>query len=172
MIIVLVVGKPNYENMLDICLTARALGASSAVFTISNPQLISRLKRSCSVVAKKWGGNFSVQFTSNWKGYLESRRNYKTVHLTRYGIPVQKRLYTLRSYKNIIIAISTTKELKSMCTVADFNISITSQPHSSIAAMAIFLNQYFAGRELSLNFSNAKFKVLPSQNEQLLKRTK
>ena len=166
MIIVFAIGKPKYETMQDICLTARAFGASSVIFTSTNASLNSRLKRYCSSISKKWGGNFNVQFTNAWKSYLESKRNYKKVYLTRYGTPIKKQVYTLRSYRNIIIILSITEEIKSFGELADFNISITSQPHSSIAAMAIFLNQYFAGRELSLNFSNAKFKVIPGQNDQ------
>ncbi len=169
MIVVLAIGKPKYESMVDICLTARALGASSVVLTSSSHEMNSKLKRFCSFITNKWGGSFSAQFTSNWKNYMHSKTNYKTVYLTRYGIPIQKQQYSIRSYKNILLIISTDKEMPELNKLSDFNISITAQPHSSIAAMAIFLNTYYAGRELSLNFSKAQYKVVPSPHDSILK---
>ena len=169
MIIVLAIGKPKYESMVDICLTARALGASSVVLTSSSHEMNSKLKRFCNSVTNRWGGNFSVQFVSNWKSYISTKTNYKTVYLTRYGIPIQKQQYSIRSYKNILLIISTDKERPELNKISDFNISITAQPHSSIASMAIFLNMYYAGRELSLNFSKAQYKVVPSQHDSILK---
>lgn len=169
MIIVLAIGKSKYESMVDICLTARAFGASSVVLTSSSHEINSKLKRFCNSVANKWGGNFSVQFISNWKSYISSKTNYKTVYLTRYGISIQKQQYSIRSYKNVLLIISTDKERPELNKISDFNISITAQPHSSIAAMAIFLNMYYAGRELSLNFSKAQYKVVPSPHDSILK---
>ena len=43
--------------------------------------------------------------------------------------------------------------------VSDFNVAIGNQPHSECAAVAVFLDRYFEGRELSKRFENAKMRV-------------
>ena len=45
---------------------------------------------------------------------------------------------------------------------ADFNIAVGNQPHSEIAALALFLDRYFDGTGLSKEF-NGKLKVIPTE---------
>ena len=46
---------------------------------------------------------------------------------------------------------------------ADFNISVTSQPHSEVAAMAVFLHELFRGKPPGKKSKNARIKVVPQQ---------
>lgn len=43
----------------------------------------------------------------------------------------------------------------------DYNIAIGNQPHSEVAALAIFLDRIYKGRELYMEFGDAKIKILP-----------
>ncbi len=45
--------------------------------------------------------------------------------------------------------------------VSDFNVAVGNQPHSECASLAIFLDHYFQGRELTQIFNNAKINIVP-----------
>ena len=40
---------------------------------------------------------------------------------------------------------------------------MTSQPHSEISALALFLHELFEGNELSLKFKDAKIMIVPQK---------
>ncbi|MEM0149659.1 MAG: hypothetical protein QXW10_02065 [Candidatus Micrarchaeaceae archaeon] len=161
MLTVLIIGKPSYEKVTDLCLIARAFGASEIVFTASDSKLKSKSQRFCKDICRKWGGNFSVGFTDNWKAYIKGKRNYKTVYLTRYGMPMRQAEYVLRTYKNLLIIASFSEKINELYTIADFNISITSQPHTTASSITAMLRTYYRDRELSMHFENAKYKIIP-----------
>ena len=165
---VLVIGKNAPDRNVDLCMAARAFGASSVAFVSKkNPKLV-RYFRS---INKKWGGTFSVEFTNSWKDYLKTKKNYKIVYLTRYGVPINKIEYSLKTYKNILVIVTTTEAAKNLYDIADFNVSITTQPHAATSAVAIFLHHFFEGRELSLHFENAEFKVVPEERRVHVEKT-
>ncbi|EQD48684.1 tRNA 2'-O-methylase [mine drainage metagenome] len=164
MLNVLVIGKPSYEKIVDLCLIARAFGASGIVFTSEDKRLESKSQRFCKDICDKWGGKFSVSFTANWKSYLREKRNYKTIYLTRYGIPMKQMEYTIRTYKNVLAIVSFSEKIKELYTIADFNISITSQPHTTASSITALLRTYYHDRELSMHFENAKYKIIPEQH--------
>jgi len=45
----------------------------------------------------------------------------------------------------------------------DYNIAVTSQPHSEISALAVFLDRLFAGKELEKGFSGATRAIVPQK---------
>ena len=45
---------------------------------------------------------------------------------------------------------------------ADANISIGNQPHSEIAALAVFLDRLFSGREISKQFKGCRLEIIPA----------
>jgi tRNA (cytidine56-2'-O)-methyltransferase len=47
--------------------------------------------------------------------------------------------------------------------VSDYNVSIGNQPHSECAALAVFLDRFFEGKELAQGFKKAKIKVVPQE---------
>jgi tRNA (cytidine56-2'-O)-methyltransferase len=161
MISVLVIGGNDYANNLNLCLTARALGASEMIFTTKKD---ARLVRYISGLERKWGGRFRIDFVNNYKTVLKKAVNYKKVYLTRYGVPLHKMSYMLNTYKNIMLIVSPTSSSPKLHNIADFNISVTDQPHCSAAAIAVFLHDFYRGRELAVHFENAKYKVLPKEH--------
>ena len=166
---VLVIGKNAYESNLDLCAAARAFGASNVTFASpKNGRLIKYFKS----LNRRWGGTFSVDFTNNWREFLKTKKNYKIVYLTRYGVPINKVEYTLKTYKNILIIVTITEAAKNLYQMADFNVSITTQPHAATSAVAVFLHHFFEGRELSLHFENAQYKIVPEERRVHVEKTK
>jgi tRNA (cytidine56-2'-O)-methyltransferase len=123
---------------------------------------------------KKWGGRFKVQFAKNYKEALKSASKYAKVYLTRYGMPLQDKSYVLKTYKNMILIVTSRDgdEMNPMHKIADFNISVSSQPHCSAAAIAIFLHEFYNGRELAMHFENAQFKLVPHEHDVEIKKLK
>ncbi len=103
-----------------------------------------------------------MAFQSDYKKVLDSASNYKKVYLTRYGTPLQGVLYSMRTYRNLFLIVTEQEAFKTMFSYADFGVSITDQPHSSSAAVAIFLHEFYSGRELAMHFENARYKIVPS----------
>ena len=56
-----------------------------------------------------------------------------------------------------------TEAYKNLYKVTDFNVSLTTQPHCSTAAISVFLHVFYEGRELAMHFENAKYKVVPEE---------
>jgi tRNA (cytidine56-2'-O)-methyltransferase len=52
--------------------------------------------------------------------------------------------------------------------ISDYNLAIGNQPHSEIAALAVFLDRIYEGKELSKTFQNSKFKILPSKRRKTI----
>ena len=165
MIWVLVVGRASGETSLDLCLVARAFGASSITFAPGPKANASGLVRYSSALNRKWGGRFSITFAKDWKRFISEKKNYVKIYLTRYGIPIKKVEYTLKTYKNILIIVSMSESVKSLYKACDFNVSITNQPHTSASAIAVFLHNFYNGRELAIRFENAAYKVVPSEHD-------
>lgn len=161
MIEVLIIGKPSSERMQNIILASRAFGANAVIFTTTDKKSMNKMKRLCQSVSKEWGGTFNIQFISNWKTFIPKKKNYKSIYLTRYGIGITEKEYELRTYKNILLILSVSENIKELYNIADFNISITHQPHTIISAIVAFLSVYYHGRELALHFENAEYKIIP-----------
>ncbi|MEM3004108.1 MAG: hypothetical protein QXK96_02300, partial [Candidatus Bathyarchaeia archaeon] len=47
--------------------------------------------------------------------------------------------------------------------VSDFNVAVGNQPHSEIAALAVFLDRLFGGSELRRRFRGSTLEVLPAK---------
>ena len=68
-------------------LVARAFGADGILYSgIKDTEM----ELSISNVVKEWGGSFTVKYERNWRDVIRKFRG-KVVHLTMYGIPVQKK---------------------------------------------------------------------------------
>lgn len=161
MINVLAIGQNTYTGNIDLCLTSRALGASEITFIgKKDPRLI----RYVNSINRKWGGTFRVSFAKNLNEILKNSEKAIKVYLTKFGVPLQSKDNMIRTYKNIIL-ITTTKDIPNIHKITDFNISVTSQPHCDTAAIAIFLHEYYKGRELAMHFENAKYKLVEGEEK-------
>ena len=45
--------------------------------------------------------------------------------------------------------------------MADWNVGVTSQPHSEVSALAVFLHELREGEELGVSFPGARRRVVP-----------
>jgi tRNA (cytidine56-2'-O)-methyltransferase len=148
-------------------LAARALGASG--FLLADV-VDKRIKETVEKVAENWGGEFFFEMGTAWKSVVKSWKaeGGLVVHLTVYGenIEASDVLGRIRgSGKNVLLIVGSQKvpgEFYSDA-VSDFNLAIGNQPHSECAALAVFLDRFFEGKELARGFKKAKIKVVPQE---------
>jgi len=146
-----------------VALVARAFGADGIVISgedASTP--IETVKK----VVEKWGGPFFAEYERNWRKFLkEWKKRGIVIHLTMYGLPVDKVIGEIRKRvkEDILIVVGAEKVPPEIYEIADYNVAIGNQPHSEVAALAVFLDRLFQGRELAREFENAKIKVVPQK---------
>ena len=98
----------------------------------------------------------------NWKTFIKEWKG-KSVHLTMYGMPVQKRIGAIRKSKDLLVIVGGEKVPWEAYQLVDWNVGVTNQPHSEVAALSIFLHEHFRGKELSRKFRDAKRTVVPQE---------
>lgn len=144
-------------------LVARAFGAGSIVFTGEHDE---EILSSVGKLVQNWGGKFSAAYSPQWrKPIADFKRNGGLVaHLTVYGMPYRGQLERIRKLcrrRPLMVVIGGAKVPSDVYRLADFNVSVTSQPHSEVAALAIFLHDLLEGKELGLKFPGANIAVVP-----------
>jgi tRNA (cytidine56-2'-O)-methyltransferase len=140
-------------------LVARAFGAEEILYSGVKD---TSMELSIRNVVKDWGGSFGVEFERNWRDAIRGFKG-RVVHLTMYGIPLQEKIKQIRQNPRIMVVVGGEKVPPDVYKLADFNIAVTSQPHSEVAALAVFLHEYFQGRETGKVFEKPKKKVVPQE---------
>ncbi|CAB3289888.1 tRNA (cytidine(56)-2'-O)-methyltransferase [Methanocaldococcus lauensis] len=165
-------GDRDKRISTHVALTARALGAYKIIFTVEDKDVESSVKK----VVENWGGDFKFTVEKNWRRYIREFKNRGiVVHLTMYGANVNEIMPEIRELgkdKDILVIVGAEKVPKDVYELADYNISIGNQPHSEVAALAIFLDRLFEGKTLYRDFENAKIKIIPSNDRKVVIRNK
>ncbi|MEM4389333.1 MAG: tRNA (cytidine(56)-2'-O)-methyltransferase [Candidatus Micrarchaeia archaeon] len=144
-----------------VALVARAFGADACIVAgDTDSELIDRVMG----LVKKWGGSFEIRQEKNWKKTVQDfkKMGYCVVHLTMYGERINERIAELRKRARVLVVVGSEKVPAEMYELADYNISVTNQPHSEVAALAVFLHEFFEGRELEKEFPGAAIAIVPS----------
>ncbi|MBR9707085.1 MAG: tRNA (cytidine(56)-2'-O)-methyltransferase, partial [Candidatus Diapherotrites archaeon] len=114
-------------------------------------------------VTQQFGGLFHTEYVQKWRPWLKQQKKegFKVVHLTMYGLQLNKQVVKLRKHPRLVVVVGSAKVPPDLYELADYNISIGNQPHSEVAAISLFLHEYYKGRELNKVFKNAKKTVIP-----------
>ena len=143
-------------------LVGRAFGADGIIFADYEAK---KVRRSITNVNERWGGSFFVEGGKSWRKVIEDWQSEGglVVHLTMYGVPVGEKIGDVRD-KDILIVIGAEKVPGEVYDMADFNLAIGNQPHSEIAALAVFLDRLFEGEEFGSDFEDAERRIVPSES--------
>lgn len=138
------------------CLTARAFGAEKIILSgEKDSAILEGVKK----VSAKWGGSFQIEYEKDWKKVIQNF-NGKIVHLTFYGVNLPEAIGEIRKEKeDLLIIIGAEKVPSEVYGLVDYNIAVGNQPHSEVAALAVFLHELFEGRELEKEFKGWKVKI-------------
>jgi len=148
------------RTLTHLCLVSRALGAESIYLEDAENDVI----RTVDEVNKTWGGDFRVSLGVPWRKVLKDskKEGRVVVHLTMYGIPIQEVSEKLRGTERLLLVVGGPKVPGEVYREADYNVAVTSQPHSEIAALAIALHEIQSGEELKRTFPKSRLRIVPS----------
>jgi len=131
------------------------------------------LKNSIGKMVDAWGGPFWLEFTASPLSLLKSwkKERGRVVHLTMYGLPI-KDVLNDPTFKdaNILVVVGGEKVPWEYYKESDLNVAIGNQPHSEVAALAIFLDRIEAGSWESKSFQDAHLNILPSKKGKTVKQ--
>ncbi|MBU0635917.1 tRNA (cytidine(56)-2'-O)-methyltransferase [Candidatus Micrarchaeota archaeon] len=158
----------DVRTTTHVCLTARALGAKQVIVCGDNQTGLLQTVRK---IVKKWGGAFKIQYSGSDRKAIKTlqKQGYCAIHATMYGQPIQTIQKKIWKKRKIAIVVGAEKVPKEIYQLADYNVSVTNQPHSEIAALAIILDQLQHGKELTKKFSKPKIKIVPSARNKKVK---
>jgi len=143
-----------------VALAARAFGAERMLFSgDKDPELGQSIDR----VTSNWGGGFMVQHVRSWKPFLTNwKASGKSVQLTMYGLSVYDVVEEIRSCdRDLLVIVGGQKVPREIYELVDWNVSITSQPHSEVSALAVFLHILLNGGEFKRQFRGARIGIIP-----------
>ena len=148
------------RTLTHLCLVSRALGAEAIYLEDAEKEVLSTLDG----VNRTWGGEFRAVLGASWKSVIrEAKKGGRSVvHLTMYGVPIQEVVQELRKLDRLLIVVGGPKVPGRVYHEADYNVAVTSQPHSEVAALAIALHEIQAGEELKRAFQKSRLRILPS----------
>ena len=138
-----------------VALVSRAFGADKIFIDTVDKKIDETIRSTCD----RFGGNFEIEtgvdkkkIIKNWDGTI--------VHLTMYGDELEKSINKIDKKKDLLVIVGAEKVPPQIYELADFNISVGNQPHSEVAALAIFLDRYTDGKWQKKKF-NGKIEILP-----------
>ena len=143
-------------------LVARAFGANGFILADTCDNSVMDSLRG---VLERWGGRMHLECgvpgrrtVAEWK-----RGGGEVIHLTMYGLHVDDVIDEIRSSpRPKLIVVGAEKVPPYYYEASDYNVAIGNQPHSEVAALAVFLDRLFNGRELFTSFPGARLRIEPS----------
>jgi len=151
-----------------VALTARALGASRFILADVRDE---KVEATVAKVVKNWGGTFSFEMGKPWKQVVKNWRAKGgiVVHLTAYAENIQTSDVLERikaTEKDVLVIVGSQKVPSEFFSkaVSDFNVAIGNQPHSECSSLAVFLDRFFCGHEMSMDFEGAKMRIIPQEH--------
>lgn len=140
-----------------VALSSRALGASG-IYVDTEDKVLEENVRS---VVGRFGGDFKIETGAPCKKILKNFDG-EVVHLTMYGQRIDDALPKISKDRNILIVVGAEKVPPEVYQNADHNISVGNQPHSEIAALAIFLDRFTGGKNLYAD-RDGQMTVIPNE---------
>ncbi len=146
-----------------VVLTARAFGAD-IVYVDTEDKV---LEETVNSVTERFGGPFEIETGVNWKKIVREWKGTK-VHLTMYGKHIEDALPEIPK-DDVLIIVGAEKVPRDFYEMADFNVAVGNQPHSEVAALAVFLDRLLEGTGLKREYENAEVEIVPNPRGKTVK---
>lgn len=159
MITVLRLGhRPGRDKRVTthVALTARAFGADRVLVPARDAALEATVRR----LVARFGGDFEIRTGVPWRPVLETWKG-PSVHLTMYGEALDDVLPRIPR-DDLLVIVGAEKVPREVYDLATFNVSVGNQPHSEVAALAVFLDRLLGGEGLRRDF-RGDVRVVPSR---------
>jgi len=150
-----------------LALVGRALGADRFLLAgDKDPKMFENLES----VASRFGGGMDCEHIKSPMGWL--RRFVEedagdgmpgvAVHLTMYGEPFREAIPRIRRDRPMVIVVGGAKVPGDVFKYSQYNIAVGNQPHSEVAALALFLDAWYGEAGSNRSFDDARLIIEPS----------
>ncbi len=153
-----------------VCLTARALGADGVIIADREDKTVEATIRE---VARRFGGDFSIESGKPWRKTIRDWKDEggKVVHLTAYGLRLPDVIQEINHANgDVLVVVGSEKMPGEVFKLADWNVSVTNQPMSEVAALAVFLDWYLKHHAFETAFPNGQVEIVPSRDQKQVRR--
>jgi len=150
-------------------LTARAFGADEVILAgEDDPSAL----ETWNSVTERFGGQFECRYEAKPMSWLRKfSKNGNIIHLTMYGEPWNEAIAGIPTDSPTVVVVGGTKVPGELFRLADHNVAIGNQPHSEVAALAVFLESWLGPVDDSSRFTGGQIEVVPSeQRKRVLNR--
>jgi tRNA (cytidine56-2'-O)-methyltransferase len=158
--------RPSRDKRVTthVALVARAFGARGILVDTADPSL-ARVVRG---VVRSFGGTFAIETGVSWRRTIKEWKG-SIAHLTMYGEPVEGAIPRIPREAEVLVVVGASKVPGEVYGWADLNVAIGNQPHSEVAALAVFLDRLYAGESLRAEFGGA-IRVVPTKRGKTLRK--
>ena len=84
------------------------------------------------------------------------------IHLTMYGEPFRDAIPRIRRDRPVAIIVGGAKVPGDVYKLSQYNVAVGNQPHSEVAALALFLDAWYGEASSERNFEGARLIIEPS----------
>lgn len=151
--------RPDRDKRMTthVALVARAFGADEILVDKKDSVLEKNLRGVC----ERFGGDVKIETGVKWRKVMDNWKG-RIVHLTMYGEEFEISMKYLKPEDDLLIIVGSEKVPREVYERADYNVSVGNQPHSEVAALAVFLYRFFDGNPFK-NFDDGQMKILPNK---------
>jgi tRNA (cytidine56-2'-O)-methyltransferase len=125
-----------------------------------------QLEETLTHVVDDFGGTFTVKTGLPWRSTVAEwkRSGGMVVHLTAYGLPIQRIISKIRrGREDKMIIVGAEKVPREVYHLADWNVAVTNQPISEVSALGIFLD-WLHGHRFSTRFAGERKRIIPTEH--------
>tara|TARA_B100000614_G_scaffold262677_1_gene297604 strand:- start:2861 stop:3481 length:621 start_codon:yes stop_codon:yes gene_type:complete len=152
-----------------LALVARALGANKFLFSGDEDK---RLSENINSVNERFGGEMVVGHLKSPMAWLKKfvREGVDgslpgtAVHLTMYGAPYQNVTPTIRRDRPLVVIVGGAKVPSEVFQISQYNLAVGNQPHSEVAALALFLDGWYGTGSISRKMDGGELIINPSNH--------
>ena len=137
-----------------LALVARAMGADSFLLAGDEDK---EMFENLNSVSDRFGGHLKTEHVSGM-GHLKHHvaNGGVAVHLTMYGEPFRKAIPKIRRDRPVLIVVGGAKVPGDVFKICQHNVAVGNQPHSEVAALALFMDAWFGESGSERNFDDAR----------------
>ena len=149
-----------------LALVSRAMGANSFVLAGDEDE---NLFSNILSVNERFGHGLSCRYEKSPMKMLReitnSDENSKPmiIHLTMYGEPFKEVIPDIPKDRPVVVVVGGAKVPGEIFKISDYNIAVGNQPHSEVAALALFLDSWTDGEGFNREFSEPQLIISPSK---------
>ena len=150
-----------------LALVSRALGADR--FLLAGDE-DSDLFSNVESVNQRFGGSMECEYIKGSMGWLKrfveedagDGEPGVAVHLTMYGEPYREVIPRIRRDRPVVLVVGGAKVPGDVFQHAQYNVAVGNQPHSEVAALALFMEAWFGEGGSERHFPDARLIIEPS----------